>query len=153
MSDPINFDEYAEFLREADKDNRVGDHKFLVTDVSPGVWGDSHEEYIKIRGQLVTAGNAKADFNLQDPPTMAEIKEQSGSWEAGRKRGVAMGIGFLKNLANFYQKGKDDVQPGDTIWVKTTKNKDGFIRVVAILDPRVAEAKGKAAVDTSAPPF
>lgn len=150
MSEETNWADYDAFLREADKDSRVGQHKFLVTEKLPGVW-PSGDEYTKIRGNLVTAGNAKTDFNLSALPSKAEMEAAKG--DNAKMRGMAMSINILKSLAKHYSKSLDTLEIGDVIVVETRKDKNGFIRVVRIVDPKLADAKDRAEADRSGVPF
>lgn len=134
--------EYDAFLRDADADNRVGDQDFLITSIDESTW-PSGDKFIKVKGQLVTAGGAKADFNLNPLPTKDELA-QASTWETGKKRGVAQGIGFHKSLEKFYQKSAETLEVGDELRVKCVKNKEGFIRIAAILDPNIKAAPGAA---------
>jgi hypothetical protein len=142
---------YDAFLKEADRDNRIGDQDFIVTAIEAGVW-PSGDKFTRVRGQLLTAGGAKADFNLNPLPS-AEDMAQAGTWETAKKRGVAQGINFLKSLDKFYSRSADTLQPGDELRVKCVKNKEGFIRIVSLLDPRLAKVEAKVTAAKSEVPF
>ena len=141
---------YDSFLKEADRDDRVGDQDFMITDIVDKSW-PSGDKFKKVQGQLLTANGAKADFNLQALPSTEELA-QAGTWETGKKRGVAQGINMLKSLDKFYGKTADTLVPGDELRVKCVKSK-GFIRIVALLDPRLVKAEVKAASSKSDVPF
>lgn len=147
FDDPI----YAQLEKEARQDTRVGDHEFLVAQVTHDQWPDGQPRY-KIRGVLVTANNAKADVTLGATPTPEEVKAGLSVWDKKRKAGVTMGINMNRALAKFYKKSPEKISEGDTFKVTTNLSKrnpdgtGGFVRVVAFLDPSKelgAKAKGK----------
>ena len=145
-----DFEQYKQFLADADRDDRVGDQDAVIVAIEEGAW-PSGDAYKRVRLNLTTAGGAKADFNINPLPSAEEIAA-SGSWETGRKRGVAQGINMHKAIEKFYGKSADELAVGDTIRIKCVKNKEGFIRVAAILDP-AAKSEAKAAAPKSDVPF
>jgi hypothetical protein len=144
-----DYEIYKEFLAEADRDDRVGDNDFTVTAKEDGTW-PSGDTYTRIRGQLTTAGGAKADFNMNPLPTPEQLAG-AASWETGKKRGVAQGINMHKALEKFYGKTVETLEIGDEIRVKCVKNKEGFIRIAAILDPNAKSAEPKAKASGAVP--
>lgn len=136
---------YRELEAEAAKDNRVGDHLFVVTDVIHDTW-QSGDPRCKIKGILTTAGSAKADFTLSPPPSPEEVRKEMPTWDTAKKKAIAASVSMHKALAKL-GKNIDGLGAGDEFGVKTAKNKDGFIRVVAILDPAAVKAKGTAKAD------
>jgi len=116
---------YAELASEAAKDDRVGDHTFLVTERREEQW-PSGDPRIKVLGVLTTARSAKA-------PEV--VKEMMGTWEPNKKRAISATISLYAAMQKHYGKTPETLDVGDEINVKTAKNKDGFIRVVAILPP------------------
>ena len=139
---------YGSFLKDADRDDRVGDHTAMVIAVEERTW-PSGDPFKKVVIELLTANRAKADFNIQPLPTEEEMAD-SKNWETAKKRGVAQGINILKSLDQFYELTADTLSVGTVLRVKIVKNKEGFCRVAAILDPKLAAATKS---DTSKVPF
>lgn len=138
-----------DFIAAAEKDNREGDHSAIVMRVEDKVW-PSGDAFKKIVVGLITANNAKADFNLQpipDEKTLAAIKEEGNR---GKMRGVANNIAMVRQLEKYYGKAPANLSEGDTLTVKTVKNKEGFVRVIAIL-PKGGAAKKVDSAETSTP--
>ncbi len=132
---------YTELESEAQRDDRVGDHTFMVTEVRNETW-PSGDPRIKVLGQLVTAGSAKCDLTVSPPPAPEVVKELMPTWEKAKQRAISATINVYKNMTKHYGKTPETLVEGDEINVKTAKNKDGFIRIIAILPPgKVGEAK------------
>jgi hypothetical protein len=152
-----NASEYDELLKDADKDNRVGDHLFMVTKVVHDSW-PSGDPRIKIVGNLQSANNAKADLTISPPPAPDVVKAESKTWEQGKKRAIANTVNIYRQLAQHYSKSPDQIAEGDVFAVKTAKGKvdaegkGGFIRVIAFLAKDKLDASTKAAA-ADAPPF
>jgi len=148
---------YDELLKDADKDNRIGDHLFMVTKVAHDTW-PSGDPRIKVSGVLQSANNAKADLTISPPPPPDVVKAESKTWEQGKKRAVAGAITMYRQLAEHYKTSPDKISEGDVYAVKTTKSKidaegkGGFIRIIAFLAKDKLGAAAKAAAD-NAPPF
>lgn len=140
-------DAYSELEKEAKKDDRVGDHVMMVTKTEVGTFPKTGDNYLKIRGVLTSAFNTKVDITFGSIPSPEEVKRDKGTWEPSKKKAIASTISMVKALAG-YGKKPDTVSEGDTLNVKTVKNREGFIRVVAILAPGAAT---KAADDSSIP--
>lgn len=148
---------YDDFVNDALKDNRVGDHEFMVTDVKMGKWSDlkpglSNDPYYRIGGSLLTAGKAKTDFTWSPPPPADVLKAEKDTMDEAKKKAIATAISLAKQLTQFYGKRIQDLTIGDVFRVKTVKNKDKFIRVVAIL-PKDQAAKDVGAGSDNEPPF
>ena len=148
---------YDELLKDAEKDNRVGDHSFLVTKVVHDSW-PSGDPRIKITGNLQSANNAKADLTISPPPPPDVVASQKGTWDTGKKKAIAGAITLYRQLAVNYQKSPEQIAEGDVFVVKTTKTKvdgdgkGGFIRIINFLPKdRLSAAASAAASD--APPF
>lgn len=130
--------EWDDIIEEAEKDNRVGDKSAVVTEVKTETW-PSGDARFKIMLVLPDAGNAKADITLSDPPSAERIAQVKASGEQKTFKGLAMGITLHKTMRQHYGKtAATDFKAGDKIRVKTVKNKEGFIRVVAFLPPAVS---------------
>lgn len=148
---------YDELLKDADKDNRVGDHLFMVTKVVHDTW-PSGDPRIKITGNLQSANNAKADLTISPPPPPDVVKEQSKTWEQGKKRAIANTVTMYRQLAQHYKTSPDKIAEGDVYAVKTAKSKveadgkGGFIRIIAFLDKAKLGGEATAAA-SNAPPF
>jgi len=133
-----NWDEYNDFLKDADKDNRVGDHEATITSIVDDTWpsGDARK---KVMFALTTANNAVADLTISDLPDVATLKAEGAGYDNAKKKGIASGITIRKQLDQNYSKTVDDLAEGDTYKVKTVKTrvdsegKGGFIRVIAFL--------------------
>lgn len=148
---------YDELIKDADKDNRVGDHLWMVTKSVHDTW-PSGDPRIKVTGVLTTAGNAKADLTISPPPPPDVVKAQKDTWDQGKKRAIAATVTMYRQLAEHYQTVPEKLSEGDVFAVKTTKTrvdadgKGGFIRVVAFLaKDRLDKTRAAAAAD--APPF
>lgn len=153
MSEPINWSQYDDFTADAAKDDRVGDQDFMVSEVVEDTW-QSGDPRVKVRGVLLTAGQAKCDFTWSPPPPASILKEQMATMERGKKRGIAGNIELAKKLALWYGKAVTDLKAGDVVRVKCVKNKDGFIRVVAVLPKeQIGQTSKDAAVAASEIPF
>lgn len=148
---------YDELLKDADRDNRVGDHLWMVTKVVHDSW-PSGDPRMKITGNLQTANNAKADLTISPPPPPDVVKAESKTWEQGKKRAIAATVTMYRQLAEHYATAPENVSEGDVFAVKTTKTKrnedgtGGFIRVIAFLSKDKIGAEAKAAA-ADAPPF
>ena len=135
----VDYSAYDEFLTEAEKDDRIGDHDAKVTEVTNDFW-PSGDARCKVRFDLLTA-NGTADITFSDLPTPEEIKAESAGWERGKKRAIANSISLRRQLDEEY--GISDIEgikEGLTFRVKTVKTrvdpitqKGGFIRVIAFL--------------------
>ena len=140
--------EYDGFLEDAAKDDRVGDHNFLVESVAEEAW-PSGDPRFKIRGVLTTAGDSACDLTWSPPPPASVLS--GDGMERGKKRAIAMAINIAKSVENHYGKAITQLKQGDVLRVKTAKTKieadgrGGYIRIIAVLAP--------AANDTSKPPF
>jgi hypothetical protein len=148
---------YDELLKDAERDNRVGDHLFMVTKVVHDTW-PSGDARIKITGNLQSANNAKADLTISPPPPPDVVKAEHKSWEQGKKRAIAQTITMYRQLAEYYKTSPDQISEGDVFAVKTVKtkvdsdNKGGFIRIISFLHKERLSA-GATAAAADAPPF
>jgi len=100
--------------------------------------------------------NGQATFRIywSPPPPASVLKEQMATMERGKKRGIAGNIELAKKLALWYGKAVAELAAGDVVRVKCVKNKDGFIRVVAVLPKeQIGQASAEAAKLASEIPF
>ena len=134
---------YAELESEANRDDRLGDQTFLVSEVRHETW-PSGDPRIKVLGTLLTARNAKCDLTVSPPPAPEIVKELMPTWEPAKKKGIAATIAIYRDMSKHYGKTPETLAPGDEINVKIVKNKEGFIRVAAILPPGDLAAKADA---------
>jgi len=141
----IDYSVYDDFLADANRDDRVGDHRAMVISVKHDTWA-SGDPRTKLVFQLLTANNAKADCTISEPPAPEVVKAEGKTWEKAKRMAIAGNIGTLKALAEHYGKTRDSVSEGDEFNVRTAKNKDGFVRVVAFL-PKDAKPAAKAGSD------
>ena len=128
--------DWSAFTAEAEKDTRIGKHTFVVTDVVLDTWNDGRARH-KIRGVLATAGNAKCDLTLNDPPTADEAKEAKAAGDAKRMRGIAFSYKNHETLGKYGLK-VGTIAEGAELRVETGKDKEGFVRVQRILPPETA---------------
>lgn len=150
---------YADLQKDADTDNRVGDHVFLVSEVTRGNFPKNGDPYLKVKGTLLTANNAKTDWTFSPPPPPDVIAAQKSSWEPGKKKAINASIQMIKQLAEHYGTTPGKIKQGDEFKVKTAKTRvdkntgdGGFIRIVAFL-PKGHAVAGGAAAASSASPF
>lgn len=147
------YSEYDEFLAAADKDDRVGDHDFMVGEVLAETW-PSGDPRLKVKGALLTANNAKADITWSPPPPAAVLKDQATTMEGGKRKAIASAIRFAKNLAEDYGRTVEGLKVGDVLRVKVVKNKEGFIRIVALLPKsQIGQKSTETGVAASSIPF
>ena len=118
------------FLADAEKDTRVGKHEFCVTSVTQDAWPSGDLRY-KIKGTLVTAGNAKCDMTMSAMPTLEAAQAET---DPKRKRGIALSVRNHLALQK-YNKTVETIAEGDVFKVETGKDKEGFVRVQRILEP------------------
>lgn len=126
--------DYDDFLKDAERDDRVGEHDWMVTSAVHDRW-PSGDPRIKIIGVLLTASGKekpKADLTISPPPAPDVVRAEAKDWAQGKKRAIAQTITMYRKLAEYYQTSPDKIQEGDIFRVTTAKNKDGFIRVVAV---------------------
>lgn len=151
------YDEYDDFLADANRDTRIGDHEAMVLEVKSDTWpsGDArHKVYLS----LLTANSAKADMTFSEVPPAAQLKAEAATMDPGKKKAIASNISLRKQLAQFYGVSKPELlASGQVINVKTVKTKvdnngkGGFIRVVAILPKD--HGTNSAPADSAEPPF
>lgn len=155
----LQSDVYDQLLRDAEVDNRVGDHDLLTQKVVHDKW-PSGDPRTKITFVLLTANNAKADLTLSPPPPPEVVAAEKATWEPGKLKAIANSITLHRQLAQHYGVAVDSIKEGDRFkgkTVKTKRNDDGtggFIRVVAFLpkDHPVGEQAAQAAA-AEAPAF
>lgn len=157
--------DYADVLGDLQKDTRVGDHDFMVSDVTTGKWSDltakgSDDPYFKVNGVLLTANQAKASIQWSPPPPASVVKAQMDSWEPGKRRAIAGSITLATQLAEHYGAKFETIKVGDVYRVKTIKTKvddagkGGFIRIVAFLPKdKIGQASKDAAQAAADIPF
>lgn len=136
---------YSELESEANKDDRLGDQTFMVTEVRNEQW-PSGDPRIKVLGILTTARSAKCDLTVSPPPAPEVVKELMPTWEPNKKRAIAQTISIYRDMSKHYGKTPETLAQGDEINVKIVKNKEGFIRVAAILPPGDLGAKADASM-------
>ena len=135
---------YTELASEAARDDRVGDHTFMVTEVRHDEW-PSGDPRIKVVGILRTAKSAKCDLTVSPPPAPEIVKEMMPTWEANKKRAIAQTIAIYRDLSKHYGKTPETLAQGDEFNCKVVKNKEGFIRIASILPPGEIKTKSTAA--------
>lgn len=145
----LNNSAYDEILNDASKDNRVGDHDAVVIGVVNDQW-KSGDPRTKLQFKLLTANDAKADLTWSPPPAPEVYAAEKASWDRAKLQGVASGITVARQLVEHYGVTPNKVKEGDRFKVKTVKNKEGFVRVIAFL-PKDAAAGTQAASAPSSP--
>ena len=157
MTDNGNWNEYDGLNEALEKDTRVGDHDWMVSEVREKTWNDGSPRF-KVQGTLLTSGSVRCDLTWSPPPPASVVKAEMSSWTPSRKRGVSKAIGIGKNLAQWYGRTVQTLKAGDVIRVKTGKTKvdkisgkGGFIEVQVILPKeqigQASTEKAKAASD------
>ena len=136
---------YAELESEAQRDNRLGDQTFMVTEVRQEQW-PSGDPRIKVLGVLTTANNAKCDLTVSPPPAPEVVKDLMPTWEPAKKKAIAATIAIYRDMSKHYAKTPETLAAGDEVNVKIVKNKEGYIRVAAILPPGDLAAKADASM-------
>jgi len=133
-----NWGDYDGVMGDLEKDNRVGDHDFMVSEVIGDCWPSGDPRW-KVKGVLLTAQQSKCDLTWSPPPPASVVKAEMAGWEGGKRKAIAQAVNIAKKLAEFYGKRIVDLKEGDVLRVKTIKTKidsdgkGGFIRIVAIL--------------------
>src|SRR5262245_52899297 len=95
------YSEYDDFLADANRHRRVGDHDAMVLGVTSGLWPSGDVRH-KVKLSLLTAAAAKADMTLSDVPPAAKLKAEAETMDDSRKRAIASNITLRKQLAQFY---------------------------------------------------
>lgn len=138
-----------DFVAEAEKDNREGDHQATVLKCEGKTW-PSGDPFWNLVVALDTANGAKADCTLNPMPSENELATIKAEGDRKKMRAVASGISKLQQLEKHY--GITDparLTEGMKIGVKTVKTKvdplsgkGGFIRIIAFipLGKKVAES-------------
>lgn len=150
--------DYDDFLKDAERDDRIGDHDWMVSRVTHDYW-PSGDPRIKIQGSLLTASGQtkpKADCTISPPPAPDVIKAESSQWDSGKKKAIAQTINLYRQLKTYYNTTPDQITEGDVFRVKVivTKKQDdgsgGFARVAAFKGPAELSEVGK---ETKVIPF
>lgn len=132
-------DAYDRFVTDAAKDDAIGRHDWLVTQVTHDQW-PSGDPRIKIVGQLIDVrGNnkPKADLTISPPPAPDVLEAEWADYDKGKQRAIAQSITMHKKLREYYQTSPDKIKEGDVFAVETgraratTPGQLGFLRVVA----------------------
>lgn len=158
MSDNnIDWGAIDEFVTEADKDDRYGEHDAMVTGVQDGTW-DNGEKYYAVEVALkTTRNNATLNLRLPDPMTKAQLEAAKSGENA---KAVALGQRLVSELHKFYGiNGARDLKAGDMLRVavgpqKSKKTGGNFPRIIKFKpkDELVGE-KGYAAKSGDDIPF
>lgn len=144
--------DYDDFLKDAERDDRIGTHDWLVSKVTHDFW-PSGDPRIKIVGVLLTASGQnkpKADLTISPPPPASVIQAESRNWDGGKKKAIAQAITMYRKLAEYYQTSPEKIQEGDVFRVETAKTArkedgtGGFVRVVAFHSKDKLGADGQA---------
>ena len=125
--------EWDEILEEAGRDDRVGDHVGVVTNVASGQW-PSGDAYTDVDLMLETAGNAKVNIRFNAAlPSKAEFDTKKATMERSTITGLANAIRLRKALAQHFDITNPlELKIGTRMGVKVAKTKSGFPRVISI---------------------
>jgi hypothetical protein len=136
---------YDELLKDAAVDNRVGDHDAVIIKAVHDNWEPQYGggPRSKLQFLLKTANDAKADVSWSPPPSPEEMAQKS-TWDRKRVQGVAGAVTLGRQALQHYGKTPNQMQEGERYRIKTAKNKDGFIRVIAFLPRDAAVSNGSA---------
>lgn len=146
---------YDELLTDAAKDDRIGNHRAVVIKAVNDQW-KSGDARTKLQFILKTAGDSKADLTWSPPPPPDVYKAEKENWDRAKVQGVASGINLGRQLLEHYATLPHKIREGQIFIVKTAKNRDGFIRVIAFLPkdtPVGKEAAAAAGSDAPKSPF
>lgn len=125
--------DYDKFIADADKDDRLGDQDFMVTEKIRGTFPNSGDPYLKLNGVLQSANNAK--FNI----TFGAVPRDLSTVPAEHKRGASLTIRLVRELSEGYGVPPGVVEEGTVIRVKVDKDKVDkntgkyYLRAVKIL--------------------
>ena len=134
-----DFSAYDDFVKDAETDQRVGEHDAVVDSVELGAWPSGDPRW-KVKFMLITASMASCDMTLSELPSPEQLKSDTGM-ATGKKRAIAGQIRLYRELAeNYNVTDVMKIEKGDTFRIKTVKTridpmtgKGGFIRVIALL--------------------
>lgn len=147
MSDnSIDWSAIDEFVADADKDDRYGDHDAMVTGVEEGAW-DSGEKFYAVDVVLKTTRNsASLNFRLPEPMTREQLTAAKASENS---RAVALGQRMVSELHKYYGiNGGKDLKAGDMLRIKVGPQKS---KKTGGNFPRVIAFKPKGELGKSAP--
>lgn len=130
----IDWGAIDEFVADADKDDRYGEHDAMVTGVEEGFW-DSGEKFYAVDVVLKTTRNgASLNFRLPEPMTREQL---NAAKKGDNARAVALGQRMVSELHKFYGvSGGKELKAGDMLRVKigpqkSKKTGGNFPRVIA----------------------
>lgn len=147
---------WDELDKEASVDNRIGNHDFVVDNVTTGNWDDGRP-YFELDGRLTTASNFNLRQRLSPAPSEEQVRANKGAWDQRMKRSVSLAHQNDEVLAKEYGTSLDKIQPGQTFRVKTDYETDKrdkskkYIRLINFL-PKTAGLSGNG-VSTEDIPF
>ena len=137
-----DWSQYDSFLKEAEKDDRIGLHKFMVESAGVKKWEKNGQsgQLFAVKGVLLTANKASADFTIPDhDPTLEELAKAKAE---GKSKGIGFSMNLARSLEEKYNITRENIKAGDEFYVETYKQKDGgFIRVNRIVEASLAEAR------------
>lgn len=141
----VDFSTYDELFKEANRDNLIGKHNFMVVKTTVDAWQDGRTRY-KIAGQLTTANNFNIEVTLSQLDTPQEIKDEV---QPKVKKGKVMNALNWSVLAKL-GKTPETLAQGDEFQIETYRDKPqqgydtGFVRVRRIVGPAVTSEAGRA---------
>lgn len=146
MSDTdFDFSGYEQLFKEADKDNLVGKHNFMVTGTPIlGAWDDGRDRY-DINGVLTDVGSMKFSFSVSALDTPQQIRDEI---DPKIKRSKILNATHWAALAKLGLR-PDKLKDGDEFRVDLYREKPkagydkGFLRLRQIVGPVGAAESGK----------
>lgn len=139
---------YDDLADEAARDNRVGKQLFMVTNVQDDKWPKSGDAFKRVSGVLTTAGNAKCEMTFSQPISPEEMKAERANWDQRKIKAIANSRAMVQSLIEHYGVNPGQIKQGDVFGVNVVKNKEGFVRIVAIVPLDAVKADKEA--DTGA---
>lgn len=142
----IDWSAIDDFVADADKDDRYGEHDAMVLEVKEQAW-PSGEAYFNVEMALkTTRNNATLDVRLPKPMTKDELKAAVGT---DKYRGIALGQRLISELHRFYSvNGASGLKTGDMLRVKVGPQKS---KKTGGHFPRVIAFKPKEEIGSSKP--
>lgn len=155
----LNSSAYDQLIKDAETDNRVGNHSALVSKIEKGAWPDGRPR-LKVLMTLTTANNSMADWTFSPPLPPDQLAAVKSTLETKVIKGMANNIATARQLAQHYGVTPGQIKEGDSFKVKTRKDRvesdgsGGFIRIAAFLPKdAVVGVQTQGATPTSTTPF
>lgn len=134
--DNIDFSGYEQLFKDADKDNLVGKHNFMVTAVLASAWDDGRERF-DISGHLNDVGGMRFSFSISALDTPTQIRDEA---DAKIKKSKTLNALHWASLSKLGLR-PDKLKQGDEFQVDLYREKPkagydvGFLRLRKIVGP------------------